>query len=486
MIVTQLATQRSQHSLFFAVPFSIFLWTNGVSRQTIEALYKCGLSISFTSLSTLLNRLSIQCLERAFTVGRGPHMLCYDNINISMSIHVEQRAFAPAKVQSGTFAVLYEVHNGNLKDMALLPIIQRAQQVSSLTFNADVRPTHDQSSAFRHQLQIHVIDILLECCSHFKSYSHRADPLLKYLERQKISKGHRTKQYPLRTSTIEESSVTGNIAVIHDVYINQLNMTHNNFSNIAIPSINDQSTNARIRGAKALRAKDVNPFTRLQFLQLSPGLFHLGMNLIWVLLHVHRGSINQPGSLAYFFALLDRSRLSCEHPDYHALLSTFFQILKGIILNAWRVECGAASLASFASSEPSPAQLLGLADKILQLHAMPPSEPPLSKKQQQSQMQQVDYANRNLKILTRDLLYVLELVEACADGDFGRVEDILGSLAMIFRGARSNNYCSEILHFVYNLRKVWTPEFGCVCFSIVFTCCINSCYAEISCAITCL
>ena len=148
MIVTQLATQHSHHSLFFAAPFSLFLWTNGVSRQTIEALYKCGLSISFTSLSVLLNKLSTQCLEQAVTVGRGPHMLCYDNINISMSIHVEQRAFAPAKVQSGTFAILYEVCNGNLKDMALLPIIQHAQQVSDLTFNADVRPTRDQSSAF--------------------------------------------------------------------------------------------------------------------------------------------------------------------------------------------------------------------------------------------------------------------------------------------------------------------------------------------------
>ena len=99
---------------------------------------------------------------------------------------------------------------------------------------------------------------------------------------------------------------------------------------------------------------------------------------------------------------------------------------------------------------------------------------PLSKKQQQSaQVQKVDYVNQNLKILTRDLLYVLELVEVCTDGDFGRVEDILGSLAMIFRGAGSNNYCSEILHFVYNLQKVWTPEFGCVCYSIVFVHCIN-------------
>jgi len=311
-------------------------------------------------------------------------------------------------------------------------------------------------------------------------------PFLQYLEWRRIPNGHRTKQYPLCISTIEESSVTSNIAMIYNVYINQLKMTHHNLSNLAIPSINDQSTNAHRRGAKALWAKDVNSFTHLQFLQLGPGHFHLSMNLIWVLLHIHSGSINQPGSLLYFFALLDCSQLGCEHSHYHTLLSTLFQILKGIILNAWQVECGATSLASFASSKPSPGHLLGLADKILQLHTMPLSGLPLSKKQQQSaQAQRVDYANQNLKILMQDLLYVLELVEACTDGDFGRVEDILGSLAMIFCGAGSNNYCSEILYFIYNLWKVWTPEFGCIHYSIVFVHHINLCCAEISCGTTC-
>ena len=139
--------------------------------------------------------------------------------------------------------------------------------------------------------------------------------------------GHPTQQFPLRTSTIDESSISGNIAVVNDVYTNQLKMVHEELADQAVHSLNDQSTNARIRGAKALRTKDVNPFTRLQFLHLGFGLFHLTVNLIWALLHIHRGSIHKIGSLSYFFAVLDRTRLGCEHPDYHALLSTLLVCL---------------------------------------------------------------------------------------------------------------------------------------------------------------
>jgi hypothetical protein len=58
-------------------------------------------------------------------------MLCYDNINISMSIFVEQRSGAPAKVQSGTFPILYEIRNPNPEHMRLAPTLLRAKQASS-------------------------------------------------------------------------------------------------------------------------------------------------------------------------------------------------------------------------------------------------------------------------------------------------------------------------------------------------------------------
>ena len=215
--------------------------------------------------------------------------------------------------------------------------------------------------------------------------------------------------------------------------------------------------------------KDINPFTQLQFLQLGFGLFHLCMNLIWALLHVHWGSLHQVGSLMYFFSVLDQTWLGYEHPDYHTLMSTLFQILHGVILNAWRVKCGYPTLAAFASSSPSTDELLRITDLIIQNHALMPHQRPKPRPRKPTAMNTLDESAEsvladvaccNLCLLTHDLLYVFKLTEAIPDGDFGRVEDILGSLAMIFRGAGSNNYSTELLHWIYNVKNIWTPRFA--------------------------
>ncbi|KAI9459997.1 hypothetical protein HD554DRAFT_2135266 [Boletus coccyginus] len=82
---------RFHHSLYFAAPFTLFLWTNGVPRQIIEALARCGLCVPFTSLSALLNQLASQCVDKVIRIAQRFHILCYDNISISTSIFVEQR-----------------------------------------------------------------------------------------------------------------------------------------------------------------------------------------------------------------------------------------------------------------------------------------------------------------------------------------------------------------------------------------------------------
>ncbi|KAG0698344.1 hypothetical protein DFH29DRAFT_810450 [Suillus ampliporus] len=72
-----------------------------------------------------------------------------------------------------------------------------------------------------------------------------------------------------------------------------------------------------------------------------------------------------------------------------------------------------------------------------------------------------DTAQCNLQLLTRDLHHVLELTSAISAGDWEWIEDILSNLVIIFCGARSNNYCSKILHFLFNLKKIWIPGFAC-------------------------
>ena len=259
VMITQLAKLHSNYSLSFAAPFSLFLWTNGTSRQVIKALAQCGLCILFTSLCILftslfilLNQLASQCIDKAIQISQHPHVFCYDNINISTSIFIEQCSSGPAKVQSGTFPILYTIENASLHNMGLGPMLHHVHCVADLNFNADIHPTKQQHQSIHYQACVNVIHILLQECTSFQDYKFHSAPSLSHKERCRLPKGHKTKQYSLHTSTINESSVSGNIAVINDMYINQLKMTHEQLSDFAIPGINDQSTNACIRGAKVL------------------------------------------------------------------------------------------------------------------------------------------------------------------------------------------------------------------------------------------
>ena len=265
-------------------------------------------------------------------------MFCYDNINISSSIFVEQQgAGTPAKVQSGTFAILYGLQNATLDDLKLQPIMNRYRNCNGLS-PEDLCLNLDQLKCLNHQFSVIVLQILFKYCRDYSAYS--LDPTLQPITRRALAANNKTQQFPLRTTTIEESSVHGNLLVHEDTYLVQLGQETDDLVKYTIPSINDQSTNARIRGAQVLRIYDRDPWNRRDVFQLGFGLFHLCMNLIWALLHVHRGSLYQMGSLTYFFALMEKARLSADHPDYHTLLAALTQVLEGIILAGWLDELG--------------------------------------------------------------------------------------------------------------------------------------------------
>ncbi|KAF8180971.1 hypothetical protein K438DRAFT_1550368, partial [Mycena galopus ATCC 62051] len=110
---------------------------------------------------------------------------------------------------------------------------------------------------------------------------------------------------------------------------------------------------------------------RREIFQLGFGLFHLCLNLVWAILHVHRGKINEVSGLSYFFALMEKVRLGNEQPDYHWLVAALNQIFDGLLLNAWLRECASASIEAFAESKPTPEMLREIASHILSDYATP-------------------------------------------------------------------------------------------------------------------
>ncbi|KAJ7091714.1 hypothetical protein C8R43DRAFT_1092475 [Mycena crocata] len=486
VVTQQLLYQSSNRCLAFQAEFGLFLWSTGCARQTIDALFRCGLSICYDGVLNLIDSISHYCDDDSARTSEEIHAFDYDNMNLTTSIFVEQRGSAgPSKVTSGTFGILYKLRNAIPEHMLIAPIMKRFKAAPGLHFNRDIKPSQDQLMSFHDQLIIVTIRILTTHTSGFE-YLAKSD-LLQHKERRAIPVGYITHQSPTRATTIEQATVRGNLLYHDEVYLNQFRRTSSSLSTYAIPSFNDQLTNARIRAAQLMRAQDTNAWNRREVFQLGFGLFHLCLNLVWAILHVHRGHINDVGSLAYFFALTEKARLGNDQPDYHTLLAALTQILDGLMINAWRRECGSVSLTVFAESKPSAEQLRDIATRILTEYAtpMPPiltsqtdstsdSEDSLSDSSEDSDHVEHtpapplptnldpkdDVAHSNIRLLTRDLLVVAVLIRAISDGDFGRVEDFLPQLAMMFRGSGCNKYCGEILHFLHNLKHVWNPEFA--------------------------
>ncbi|KAF8906798.1 hypothetical protein CPB84DRAFT_1744923 [Gymnopilus junonius] len=410
------------------VGLGLAAWASGASKEVMMVLHHSCLSMSYSSINSIVTSLADSAIEKAQKAASGPHALAYDNINILTSIFVEQKPGMPNKVQSGTFAVSLPM---TLEDTV-----------------------------------INICNILFKHVNGFEQL--KDSPLFQHPPWRTIPIGHKTKFYPLRAMTIEEASVDGNLAIHNDIYTVQLDMDPENLNKRVIPCINDQLTNARIRGAQDQRRKNVSAWERREIFQLAFGTFHLVMNLIWSILSIHCGTVQQAGSLAYFFSIMEKTRLGSDHPDYHTLLTALTQILEGLILNAWQQECG--QLHEFVATDPSldnpkvPLKNLDMNSNnsnssSSESEGEPDTEPSMSGPTPDKTIPKSDAAHENVVLLTRDFLNVIELVNAIQTGNFGHVEDMLPTLACMFHGAGSNNYSTEILHLLHNIKNVWTPEF---------------------------
>ncbi|KAJ7120719.1 hypothetical protein C8R43DRAFT_900517 [Mycena crocata] len=500
VVTRQLLYQSSNRCLAFQGEFGLFLWATGSAKQTIDAVFRCGLSVSYDSVGNLIKSLALHCDSRAISFCRPPNPIGfnYDNVNVSGSIFVEQRGSAgPAKVQSGTFGIMYRLRNASLEDMLIAPMMRRFKTITGLQFNRDIRPTVEQLSSAHDQLVVIVIDRLIQNSDSGLFEYVAKDPLIFHKILRAIPVGYISEQCAVRASTTEEATVRENLLFHDEIFVHHLKRTREELSKYAIPGFHDQLTNARIRAAQIMRSRDVDAWSRREVFQLGFGLFHLCLNLVWAILHIHRGTINETGSLAYFFALMEKKRLGNDQPDYHTLLAALTQILDGLLLDAWRRQCGFPTLAKFAETKPPPAKLREIAASILTEYAtaMPsPTPPPPSDSESDSESDNSDsgsnvhstaesttpsqadpdddIAHQNIRLLIRDLLVLVAVVRAISDGDIGRVEVFFPHLAMMFRGAGCNKYSTELLHFMLNLKYVWTPKFAnimrdnmIVCFS---------------------
>ncbi|KAH6874829.1 hypothetical protein BKA70DRAFT_1128812 [Coprinopsis sp. MPI-PUGE-AT-0042] len=429
LIASQLHYVRSRSSARVALGIGIVTWSGGASRQLLALMNKVGLSPSYQSVQNAVDTLAERSVEQGRAIADEPHALAYDNFQTSTSDFVEQTLKATPKVQHGTFPVIYKLPRPvKEEDVAIGPILERMKQARLLELS-DLRPSRESVRSYSQQTTVNIAKVLLKYVPGFASL--KDSPLLQNAPRRPLPKGQKNVFAPLRVTTIEEASYSGNRLM----------------------------TNSRNRGLKIRLKKDVNDWERRAIFQLGPAPFHVSLNKVWSLKVIHWGEMSESGSLSNLSTQLNKTRLASAKPDYHTLETFLSQVLDGLLLDACELECGYPTLEKYADSKPSAEDLLQLALRVRNKYAVPtPDYSPIQKPKDPDAGASTDDHDpvfENTKRLTRDLLLLRELNAAIRDGDFGRIEDILIDLALFFRGAGANNYATELLHFIYHLKLVW-------------------------------
>lgn len=455
-----MAKHRSQNAQLFSSVMTLCAWAASVPRQFIDIFCQIDLGSSYSSLRTEKAAVSDICIAGAQKMVHEPHGMNLDNMQTKSSQYVEQREGAPFRVLTGTMMIMLGLRNAPKASLSLAPIVQNQRKLPQISFKEHVRPSTATLSAIRRHKAIHIVEILYEWAPAFRPLSsdYTSSPILQHPAIRPPPKGYTTEQKPLRATTTSDKTIEDMIEIWREIYEDQLAVDAPKEIHTAIPTYNDQASNALIRSAKVRRKHDNSDFTSFRCQQLGPGMFHFDLNTVWNLLCVHRGHVDDVGSIESFITHNGKVRHGSEHPDYHALKATETQVLFGIMLHAWEKECGSSSLASFAASKPTPNALLKIAYTILDKYASTPGSDDY--RTDINDPESEDVIRRNTQLLCRDLLLYWTMHKAIKSGDGGRTFQMFGEFAIWFAGAGARNYCAECLHFIFNQVMIWPPDFA--------------------------
>ena len=450
----------------FQHKMGLFLHSTGSSKAIINFLSCCGLSSCYSSVVKVHKYLAKSLRVKAGEIAKGPHMLGFDNVQISMSHHASQRPGAIPTVRSFTASIVYRLRNAFAGFCALRPILERRKNCEKITYAKHIKQTAAERVSFFRHIKLDVIKILFDNTKGFQTDAYK--DFIKHETHRPPPSDHKTTECVNPTVEYDESKTVGVLDFLEGLYLGALGLTESILENLAIPCVNDQLTNSRLRQAYIERRGDESAFLRMENFQLGIGFFHAIMNFIWQLLGIHRGSTDIPGSASFWRDFLGTKRLVSERPDYYTLRTFFLDVLYANIMHCWSKKTGFNNLDDYANTNPTLDELEGIAQDIINefasdngLRACTDTDDTDSDVDGAEDTDNTeDPLLHNVIMFNRDLLFFYEFDAAISSGDFGRLELLLGVLARMFNGAGAKNYALKLLHLTQNLKLSWPENFA--------------------------
>ncbi|KAG0013286.1 hypothetical protein BGZ82_002189, partial [Podila clonocystis] len=221
---------------------------------------------------------------------------------------------------------------------------------------------------------------------------------------------NKTDLFPMQTLQLDESTISGNVAVVERVVLFGIDVPLSWIENPEdIIFAGNQMMVLRLLTVKIHRMVEKHVFNSFSWVHPTLQLFHLSMNLCGSIFRTHYGSPEVPGSLAAIGVLLGRKRLGKdkqEFKDADELLRIVFNAKVQLLYRTLQQNDVVDELDIQRNSETIASSFCGLPTPLIL--GLPSTT-----------------SNTNALLFLHDVVVHIELIEAVKAGDIGRIKHFI-------------------------------------------------------------
>ncbi|KAL0577988.1 hypothetical protein V5O48_003991, partial [Marasmius crinis-equi] len=463
MSTSILLNARSQKTNYHQVINGLMLWDNRVPKRVVQALNQYGVCSSHPHLVRASRNLSsdiTHCARLACLDELKLKILIYDNYNwrklayeasyVHGTVSYDQVSgilvcVAPKDVGSSVSAT-------ELSDVSRFDALEgQRTKINPRRSLEDILPSSEDQQRFLHHSTIHIATILGEEVACFKDF-HYGD----FTEPRPIP-AHCTELYCLPPLDQEQSSTRGNIAVLHDYFLNVLRAPLEVFERVMFFVLGDRLTVVRDRAAQDLRALDQSPwrFHKFQSFKTLNGLMHECMNMIQTMGKNAWGKKSDELSLSSILDLpcfQNRRELSLKKLDYYAWLRFLDVVGRSLVIAGAAAALGLESVDEFGRYGFSQQSFDELCNAVAYNFVV---AAPDALEADGTKPVLGDTVCRNALLLNHDLMTLREMRHAIKHGHPTRIHGMLKYWAPMFYAGEGYNYAQETMELLHNLQHDW-------------------------------
>ncbi|KAJ7278256.1 hypothetical protein C8J57DRAFT_1576646 [Mycena rebaudengoi] len=457
---------RYRFALVFLMLIGLFAFTCNANRELVSLLCRLGLAVSYQTTLATLSVLAVDSDAQLRLLGTFPidlspgFLLLFDNVN-KMQRAWQAHLGHKDELTSGTAATVIELEDMPPGAMRNEPLIEKIKEKVRLKLT--VKQMHDDIN-WEHIRGIGAATVLRIWLKYVPSLAHHRAGVEALFTTKHAKHRLRLRKRKIHTAcptNIDESTTVGAASVLRNLVIGQLFMLPISLFKWMIMICGDQLSIDRIRKIIRYTAKGDTPYEQhkwaLPIIQLS----HLKWAWKEAIFKLHWYSELEKGTfgLHHDCVVMERDKFNHEKCDFYPAHHILEDRFESVVLDALH-DCTFDELHSLASTvydrymcSAAADDALGHTDRDLEIYGESWSgftgydEPEM-----------VTNPCPWLKSPEKEVFEDSCQRSATAEGDIGRVFEVLKLLRFSFWGAGSTNYGNELLELTCNFLLEYSDD----------------------------